>query len=238
MKSFLEFICELDESFLKDWTQPLDGLKRRPDGFKTLSPDQLKQFDSSVSEEIYRNIRSVAHHKSLNRKDNESGLLEALKSYTATSHPINSKLLNNQEHGDVPDIDLVLNNKENALKGDVVAYSGVGAEMGKKLMEHKMGDFVHFPAYTSTSLDYQIAHSFGGSTPTKLTDGEDEEIARHIAVFHLPEGYHQGRYIESHSRNQGEEEYTLARDQKFKYNERRIFPHRYNGIQVFHHFTP
>lgn len=85
-------------------------------------------------------------------------------------------------------------------------YSGVSRHI-----DSKIGDVVHMPAFTSTSIDINQARQFSSAG---FGSGNKE---RNILHFHLPAGYNRGTYLGEHaSYHPNEKEYLLDKDQKWK----------------------
>ena len=238
--------------------------------------------------EIVKNrIKPLEHHVDLNYAEKHikgyeiySSLNSPLNQYTGGSAHINSHLIAKAQKkaGIVPavtdypktptskftrmsrEIHKSTNHKMNALTNPTIVHSGVGPNMAKVLEKTKVGDSVHMPAYTSTSLIHKIANTFATSEldrsktthtkdPNSLSrDGKMYHLhsSRHFMHFHLPKGYHRGRYVENISQNDGEHEVVLDRDQKFK----KVHQHTrhtstfdgvssiYHERHIHHHFVP
>lgn len=168
--------------------------------------------------------------------------------YTEFSTDINSSLVanrgkvdpNSPHHEAIRSIDKVVTRKENALKTPLVVFSGIHHLFGDDIKKVKPGSRVFFPAYTSTSTNHDVAHGFArASNPSS----EYNNSGLHVAVFHLPEGYHKGRYVQSISMVQphredtvqrGEEEMILGRGQRFVKKETRYNKFNDTYYHVFH----
>lgn len=85
-----------------------------------------------------------------------------------------------------------------------------------------IGDTVHTPAFTSTSIKHTIAKGFGWNH----IDPEGTDTAHHIIHFELPAGYNQGTYVEPHSWISHECEYLLDKNQKWKITNHETFKTR------------
>lgn len=170
---------------------------------------------------------------------------EPLKEYTRTSHQLNHYLIaqhRQEEHTNsewlkkhVQEHDRVLSQKThhpgNALVKPTIVHSGAGKNMGELLNHTKIGEHVHFPAYTSTSTHPQMAHSF--ATP-------GDKGIKHILHFHLPTGYTKGRHVENISANPSEHEMILHKGQTFRkvgHHVEREESTEENAIH-HHHFVP
>lgn len=168
--------------------------------------------------------------------------------YTEFSTDINSSLVANRgkvapnsPHSEaISAIDKVVTRKENALKKPLVVFSGIHHMFGQDIKKAKPGSRVFFPAYTSTSINHDVAHGFAkASNPNYGSNGS----GMHVAVFHLPEGYHKGRYVQTISMVQphredkvqrGEEEMILGRGQRFTKKETRYNKFNDTYYHVFH----
>lgn len=98
------------------------------------------------------------------------------------------------------------------LEKPLKTFSGIAKVLGQKMAQNleKSKGVVHFPAYMSSSINPQTALDFSEDN----TRGKDVE--HHIVKFHLPAGYKNGHYVDSFSDHNGEQEYLLNHNQKFK----------------------
>lgn len=168
--------------------------------------------------------------------------------YTEFSTEINSSLVanrgkvapNSPHREAISAIDKVVTRKENALKKPLVVFSGIHHVFGQDIKKAKPGSRVFFPAYTSASINHDVAHGFAKASNPNF-DGSGSGM--HVAVFHLPEGYHRGRYVQSISMVQphaedrverGEEEMVLGRGQRFVKKETRYNKFNDTYYHVFH----
>ena len=90
----------------------------------------------------------------------------------------------------------------------------------------KVGDTLHTPTFTSTSIQHTIAKGFGW--------GKRDE-AHHIIHFELPPGYTRGAYIAPHSMLPFEHEYLLDRNQTWKITKHETF--RTRNPDISHNIT-
>ncbi len=81
-----------------------------------------------------------------------------------------------------------------------------------------IGDIIHTPPFTSTSIKHNIAKGFGWNNVDPL----NPESTHHIIHFELPPGYMKGAYIQPHSWMEHEHEYLLDKDQKWKVKDHNI----------------
>lgn len=114
-------------------------------------------------------------------------------------------------------LDKALEEKSKPLPEDTHVYSGVGSW---KLDDHKVGDVIHTPAYTSTTIHAPKARAFSYVS---------------VLHFHLPKGSTHGAYIAGYSQHAGEKEFLLKRDQKWKITKVKTYPGRNHVISVVPH---
>lgn len=140
-----------------------------------------------------------AHHK------------EALNWYTSDSGAINNHLISSEftDPGDLKDIENAAADIHDAIKTHGVpleqdhhVYSGT---MHKPFSELRPGETVHMPAFTSSSININVAKTFTGIHSNRT-----------ILHFHLPKGYSNGIHVEGISDLPHEQEYLLNKDQKWK----------------------
>lgn len=256
----------IDESFIYKVSTPVDKIKtgqKPPGSAKQMSHDE--KYEDLNKQERASSMEAIAHHEKLNTQHGRtSGYtnLDGLADYTGYhAQPVN-KLLYNGEHiadhhilnaDDSPDkeseintkdfisrLDTELSHPENAIKKPISVYSGVKTPTIKSLNRAQPGQKIHFPAYTSTSLDNLVARSFSESSTyhdagIKNPHGHSYHHISHVVVFHLPEGYHHGRHVQSLSFNPDEDEFLLARNQKWNYKEKTLDPIK--GV-LYHHMEP
>jgi hypothetical protein len=153
-------------------------------------------------------------HKQLVENDKSVGKdVDHVKSYTRDSSYLNRHLYNRHVDGEKHDdevrgINIKAMDKavtRNKLKHDMHVYSGVTWHPGNVAKQHP-DRHVHLPAYTSTSIDKQTAHSFATG---------DENNQQHVIHFHLKKGQ-AGKYVEHHTENPGEHEFILPRNTTIK----------------------
>lgn len=246
--------ANLNESYTTKYTTELSQYNKNPEpgNSSPWHPDPVvrtRQVEASA-EEMTDNLIGVGHHEDVDFDSPNTH--HHVSQYTEASHSINKALINLHATGkeltdknkrSVSALDRETTKPELAFESKVTAYSGVGEEMARNLAKAKPGQIVHFPAYTSTSIQHESAIPFGSrishtesGVPGFTTKGMKEpKKVRHMAVFHLPKGYHKGRYVESLTQNPEEHEIILARNQKFKLKEQRFDPHK---AIVYHHFEP
>lgn len=256
----------IDESFVYKVSTPVNKIKtgqKPPGSAKQMSHDE--KYENLNREERASTMEAIGHHEKLNTQHGRtSGYtnLDGIADYTGTHAYTVNKLLYNSEHiadhhilndDDSPDkeseintkdfisrLDTELSHPENAIKKPISVYSGVKTPTIKSLNKAQPGQKVHFPAYTSTSLDNLVARSFSQSSTyhdagIKNPHGHSYHHISHVVVFHLPEGYHHGRHVQSLSFNPNEDEFLLARNQKWNYKEKTLDPIK--GV-LYHHMEP
>lgn len=204
----------------------------------------LDKDDLNLSEKIaVRHLNTIkkkdpAKYKAYTqRTDKQIKVGEGVHNYTEGSSSVNEYLFKNHkskkflkpghmrlksgEHT-VAAMDNVTKDKRNAAKSNFTVFSGMNHTIGEQVKNAKEGSVVHFPAYTSTSTDFAIAHQFGASKAEDTNDVEykpnkfRKEHHGHVAVFHLPKGFDKGRYVNKHSNYNHEKEYVMARGLKFR----------------------
>lgn len=256
----------IDESFVYKVSTPVNKIKtgqKPPGSARQMSHDD--KYENLNREERASTMEAIGHHAKLNTQHGRtSGYtnLDGIADYTGTHAYTVNKLLYNSEHiadhhilnaDDSPDkeseintkdfisrLDTELSHPENAIKKPISVYSGVKTPTIKSLNKAQPGQKVHFPAYTSTSLDNLVARSFSESSTyhdagIKNPHGHSYHKISHVVVFHLPEGYHHGRHVQSLSFNPNEDEFLLARNQKWNYKEKTLDPIK--GV-LYHHMEP
>ncbi len=224
----------------------------------TFPKSRISERNDFLEQEYFDNYDAVSHHAG---HFNDRSVVNAkhkyfIKKYTTNSKPINKHLLDNhlyhgnsEFHGDHKDavdaLDDLLSNHKNALKKDAVVYSGLGSTMSARLSGSEIGEKVHFPTYTSTSLMHDVARGFGDPIPGKESGIKDPRYHHtpiyHVAAFHLPEGYTKGKYIAPASSYKGmfdddhEHELLLKRKQDFH-----LFDKTFDPIthRLYHHLSP
>lgn len=127
---------------------------------------------------------------------------------------------------------LVRNSSSGGAPHHFKVYSGVSPKHAQMLGNLKPHDTVNFPAWTSASIDKNIAHSFAGES-------------NHVAVLNIRPGFKQGAYI-GHVNHawQGEYEFLLKPGTRW----RKVGEHTqlqdpvpgssYRRPVTYHHFEP
>lgn len=145
--------------------------------------------------------------------------LGGIRDYTDGSDGLNGGLINRHVHGfsiseehhdTIHRLDSMF--KEHKAPHDMTVYSGtshspehypINPDTGKRHM--------HFPAFTSTSINATTAGSFSKKDHNLPSDAEHRE--HHVIKFHLPKG-HPAAYLENHTSISGEYEMLLHRGMK------------------------
>lgn len=199
------------------------------------NPEKVSEgFEHSESEEkkvFSANKKILAQHKKIEMSRGEK---DTVRDYTFDSRYINNTLIKspkkiNKIKSDVDILDKVTNHPSNKLSKPVTTYSGVSDKFASKLSKVKPGGTVHSPAYISSTVHRETAGNFAKAAP--------KTNEYHHIQFHLPQGYQKGRYIEHASHNEGEHEFLMARNQKFKYLGKTTHP-RGDSVDVVHHVEP
>jgi hypothetical protein len=192
--------------------------------FSSLS-DTLWAHASDVEDRT--DLRSDKHHNKMAafgpRADDDSPHVNAIKKYTSTSRALNNHLagvgkkglfFNMRMNGRAKKLDAALQHYAKPLDHVAHVYSGVG---GFSPAEHfKQGNgVIHTPAYTSTSLNPLVARTFARNQHITKPNSSFKSEA-HVIHFRLPKGFKNGAYISNVSDVQGEHEYLLHRNQKWK----------------------
>ncbi len=187
----------------------------------------------------YYSEKNVEHHHPY-LQNLEEPLKKSLKQHSVDSSTLNAHLLGmpikmndyffhkelvpRKEH-----LDKLLNSPDAKTNGPITTYSGIKEKFANALMGKGVGATVHFPAYTSTSVKPDIAHGFSSYVRHPIIGQQ-----KHVLVFHLPEGYHKGKFIAPHSNFRSEREFLLGRNQKFKITKRTKPAYGY----IYHHLEP
>jgi hypothetical protein len=203
--------------------------------------DKKHNIDEGVSDSYKKdmkvfnsNLKAVSHHEMIPLSDKEQNSLDH---YTENgSGSLNRGLVKGSSSAShkkhIKQLDKITNHPKNKLKSSVVAYSGISAAFHKKLSTVKPGKTVSSPSYISTTLDRGVAESFA--------HGADKiGSKRPFIQFHLPKGYSKGRHIEHVTQNPDEEEFLLARGQKFRYLKKTEHKsENFFQTHIVHHLEP
>jgi hypothetical protein len=192
------------------------------------------------------------HHELNNQHKTEHGSYNHVNRYSDSSKNLNNYLVrkhndeNHPDHDNVQshhkELSKVTNHPGNSLHHPIIVHSGVGEKMGRILHDTKIGERVHFPAYTSTSSHHEVAHSFGDPDIRHSENGRDHVI-KHVAHFHLPAGYTKGRHIANISSLPSEHEMILHHGQTFRKVEHHVEQSdrkysNFTDVRHHHHFVP
>jgi hypothetical protein len=185
-------------------------------------------------EALKNNKKAASHHEMIPLSDKEQ---DSLDYYTENgSGPLNKGLINRSSAAShkkhIKQLDKITNHPKNKLKSSITAYSGISTAFHKKLSTVKPGKTVSSPSYISTTLDRGVADSFA--------HGEYKiGSKRPFIQFHLPKGYSKGRHIEHATQNPEEEEFLLARGQKFRYLKKTEHKsEHFDQTHIVHHLEP
>lgn len=142
---------------------------------------------------------------------------ETIHHYTAESRGFNHRLYRNHVNG-TPEkhpfrIDATVS--KNKLPRPIHTYSGVNWHPGEMAAKHPEGH-VHLPAFTSTSLDPRVAHSFAQDHGTEMARNKGvPHTDNHVIHFHLKAGQ-PSKYVGHTSEYPDERELILPRDTTIK----------------------
>ncbi len=265
-------VLTLKEYFLKgktvkDRDSAMDYLYRNKE-LGILSLDTARGQSANYRNKILNSGQLDHHRKNLETNQTEHSdynhkrFIDNLYEHTLSSSSTNKKLLEEYRenaplyHNNIsPFVELspkFLAHPKNALNKKLTVFSGFGSKFRNEVSNNlSPGENVHFPAYTSASIDHGTASGFAGiykhGEESKYKDYS--EVDSHIAAFHLPKGYHGGMYINSHSRygerspnrykNDDEYEFLLEKGQTFKYVGKTFHSRpEIATIQHIHHFIP
>lgn len=134
---------------------------------------------------------------------------------------------------------------------DMVVQTGVSRSPERSINKDKPSDHIrfHLPAYTSTSINPEIAHGFskvdhqhphyhvnvgkdeyGSSVYKKVSPEENEKLGyyaegyKHVVNIHIPKGAH-GLYLGDHSECSHEQEFMLHKNAKVKVDPAPTYDH-------------
>lgn len=159
-------------------------------------------------------------HNALHASQTNNKLGEHSQAYSKWSADLNKSLLKHSNEGrehpktfqdDIHHYDLKKLDEEIAehkLPHKLHVYSGVGFDPQKLSSAHPEGH-IHLPAYTSSSINKDIAREFASGAAFGKNEG------RHILHMELPKG-HTGKYLGENSENYHESEFMLPRGMTIK----------------------
>lgn len=164
--------------------------------------------NKSAPYHLYDFVRQ--NHASLQKHYNFSDLdAETIHKYVTGSSDMNKSLYNGHVIGEIkhghpvpsgysayhihngPHLDHILSTRSSPH--DAVLYSGIRRNPGK-LAGH--GGVIHFPAYTSTSIDPEAATPFSRKSPHHMERDVEDAHNEHILRIHWPKGS-SGSYLSS-----------------------------------------
>ena len=215
MKSFLHFLKEKDPVRID--AMPMHGSHSVHKSDKpvkiTAQPMHGKHSKLQESKETSwldknDNTHLGASHVEIDKKLHDHNFAKhpqkkALDSYTDDSYDINRALIekNKNHKNHIAQLSKAVSNSP--LHHDIHVYHGTnGFHPGNEAKKHKEGH-IHLPAFTSTTIDKHMAHSFANF------QHEDTKKTGHILHIHVKKGQH-GKYIGSHSKNEhGDNEHEM-----------------------------
>lgn len=214
--------------FGKRGGKPLKNVSRLPSAIIDFPRKKPK-----INENGYDDSQWIEHHDenkhiggthreqsaNLHASQSNNELGKHLAAYSRWSSDVNKSLLSAHQKGrehpntftddlhsyHLPTLDKELD--EHKLTHPLNVYSGVGFNPQHLAAEHPEGH-IHLPAYTSTSIDKDIAREFASSA-LKPSEG------KHIIHMQLPKG-HAGKYIGKNSENSHESEFVVPRNTTIK----------------------
>jgi hypothetical protein len=225
MKTFKELITEIinnknikkyqkDSAWLPSQTKHHSHLKKLYN--EKLYNDNEKEAINDYSSELHQSDANVNKALLEHHMDRFSG-------HTPESY-MKSKNLHT-EHRIYKHLNSAID-KSPPLNRNLVTYSGTGEwNVSKENSIDEHNNIIHTPAFTSTSLDPEVATGFiKESFPPEKDHNDNKHYHSNMLVFHLPKGYKKGIYIDHMNMHHGElgfpddreYEYTLKPNQKWK----------------------
>lgn len=167
---------------------------------------------------------------------------EHLKAYSRYSADLNRSLLDahnkgrehpksfedDLHHFKLNDLDKEVN--EHKLEHPLHTFSGVGFDPQELASKHPEGH-IHLPAYTSTSVDKDVAREFASTARYGQPDNK-----RHIIHFELPKGQ-AGKHVGKNSENPFEREFVLPRNTTIKVHPNPVEHRRIGQTYLVHKAT-
>jgi hypothetical protein len=220
------------EDYVRDMPRSNEVEGETPDREQTAElEDTLKNHYGSLPQEKAHEIRSI-------------------RNYTGSDHYlINKHLLGIGGYSNIGENALRdIDNIKTAL-GRYTTPRSFKVMTGVKIDPSTLPTFtntIHFvnPAFTSTSVRYDVAYSFARRKPILDKDGYEihsvphgatyynEASQRHILHLTIPEGAH-GMYMEPYTQNSGEYEFLLHPEAKFKlWHKPSVFRSHINPLRV------
>jgi hypothetical protein len=183
-------------------------------------------FQKNDNEHLGNSSKSISEHLQTHQKIKPTKeQSEHIKSYTNNSRHLNRMLIrkhiNNDNIDNIINNDVFEKNKEKIkhldkatnhhIGHELHVYSGIGFDPSKHISKEK--PIMHLPAYTSTTHDKNISHSFAFNSPVI----EHQKNTLHILHIHL-KPRNKGIHINHLSEHSGEHETILPRNTKLKVN--------------------
>lgn len=189
---------------------------------EALAPEHFRQWGQKYADEAFSD-REALRHQLLNHYNLASPLqnhqhLEIFRNHSSGSSRVNSVLWQKKEtpvvkgmyfRHHLKPLDEALHSYKTPT--DFHTFTGLFHSPHENYGPLKSGlHTYHHPAYLSTSLKYEMAHSLGVFQRHGSFDRE-----KHVLVIHVPQG-HPGAYIESISKHPKEREFLLPRSTKLR----------------------
>jgi hypothetical protein len=236
------------EPFFQDWKNENEGFKYE----NHTNIDREKIFPNHVDSNQLHNEYKTPAYKSFNVW------------YSENSKPINHHLIHKHlgtekakslgikpsdnptfQEDHISNIAQLTHHPENSLRHDAIVHSGTGRAMHKSLVDTKVGENIHFPAFTSTSTHPGKVKIFIMSNFSRHPDPHRADhtlVEKSVAHFHLPKGYKKARYVANISVIPTEHEVLLHHGQTFKkVGEHREVINKGKDLETHvyhHHFVP
>lgn len=201
------------------------------------------------------NHHVAAHIEHVANKVQQSQTREGLDhhhlfAYTAGSRVVNKEMWSahhadrepaTQVHGfnnthDIKGLDKAVG--RNKLGHDLHVYSGVAFDPEKAAKHHPEGH-IHLPAYTSTSVDKDIARNFAANQrndKSHLGNSEGGKVMGHVMHVHLKKGQ-AGAFVGNKSNFAHEHEFILPRGTTLKHEHSETHEDNFYDPYRVHHFS-
>jgi hypothetical protein len=209
---------------LKEWIydegKPVDldkPIERKVDSSGYPSFAERQNYDDKKHEETYDKLE--AHHHPDYDTQNEKSRNQHFQDYVGDSSGLNGKLIalhgsgadsykEADDDSHVSNMDRALVEHENPAPEDHYVYTGLGRGISA-LDAYKNGKGIHFPAYTSTSTDPDVAQGFA-------KQGLEKPISE-ILRIKVPKGSRHGVFLGSTSALSSEKEMILHRNRHVRF---------------------
>lgn len=206
MKSFIEYSKDEPSMLILHGKHSFKGLNE-----STLDDWIGKNDNDHIGSNVKEQAEQLHNQHQLDDEDKTN-----IKRYTSGSNVLNRKLYYNSignsdieeniDGHDIPKLDKSINRN---IGTNLSSYSGLRFDPTKDFNRAKRmnNGIVKLPAYTSTSIDKNIAHRYAEPTGFSKT--------RHIIHFHL-DNDDNGTFVGNHSAHPGESELLLPRNTRIK----------------------